>query len=197
MLHSPKKVTWIFLILFLLFVVPLMLASWLSYTKNPFSSHTTNLGELIQPPLDLNQLILSDNKKIKANHWLLLYVNPAVCDKQCKKILYNIRQVRTATGKDMNRVERAILTFSDSPADPHLEALLKTEFAGTLHWITAKQNFTTWLQNDPNALKIVLQDGGIYIADPLGNAMMFYPTQSDPMDMFKDLTHLLKLSHIG
>jgi hypothetical protein len=37
----------------------------------------------------------------------------------------------------------------------------------------------------------------VYIIDPLGNLMMFYPPEADPSGMLKDLRKLLKYSKIG
>jgi len=37
----------------------------------------------------------------------------------------------------------------------------------------------------------------IYIVDPLGNLMMSYPADADPSKMRKDLSRLLKVSHVG
>jgi len=37
----------------------------------------------------------------------------------------------------------------------------------------------------------------VYLIDPLGNLMMFYPPDADPSGMLKDLRKLLKYSKIG
>ena len=37
----------------------------------------------------------------------------------------------------------------------------------------------------------------IYLVDPLGNWMLYYPPGGDGGALFKDVKHLLKLSHIG
>jgi cytochrome oxidase Cu insertion factor (SCO1/SenC/PrrC family) len=195
--QSPQKVRRVFFSLLLLFMVPLLLASWMALKHKSLPHHTTNKGQLLQPPLDITQLKLAKEQKIELGRWLLLYVNPTTaCDKQCEKALYNIRQIRTATGKDINRVQRVILTFSDAPTDTPLEKMLYTEFSGTLHVIASKQLFTEFVQNSVSQ-KTVLQTGGIYVVDPLGNIMMFYSLESDPMGIFKDMTKLLKLSNIG
>ena len=38
---------------------------------------------------------------------------------------------------------------------------------------------------------------GIYIIDPLGNLVFFYPVDAPPEDVLKDLKRLLKVSQIG
>ncbi len=54
------------------------------------------------------------------------------------------------------------------------------------------------------AEQFVLPGGGppdrlhrVYVVDPLGNLMMSYPADADPSRMNKDLSFLLKASHIG
>jgi cytochrome oxidase Cu insertion factor (SCO1/SenC/PrrC family) len=37
----------------------------------------------------------------------------------------------------------------------------------------------------------------IYLVDPLGNLMMYYPSDADPRGMIQDLQRLLKYSQIG
>lgn len=189
-----KKPFWIILSLFILFGVPLIMAAWMAAKDQPLVTHTTNYGELISPPLSLASLALPANQQAWRGRWLLLYVNPEVCDTSCEKALYNIRQIRTATGKNSDRVARAMMAFSE--ADPHLQQLLANDFEGTLYLTPSKAAFATLVQGTA-AEKRVLQEGGIYLVDPLGNIMMFYPLDSDPMGILKDLTRLLKLSHIG
>lgn len=158
---------------------------------------TTHHGQLITPPLDMAKLDLPNDQQLWRGHWLLMYVNPAQsCDKTCEKMLYNIRQIRTATGKNSDRVMRAIVTFAAKSPDPHLQQLLQTEFNGTLHLTPSRAVFVSLLQGNPSE-KLAMQQGSIYLVDPLGNIMMFYPLDADPMGIFKDLSRLLKLSHIG
>jgi hypothetical protein len=38
---------------------------------------------------------------------------------------------------------------------------------------------------------------GIYLVDPLGNAMMVYAPETDPRDILKDLKKLLRVSKVG
>jgi hypothetical protein len=39
--------------------------------------------------------------------------------------------------------------------------------------------------------------GGVYLIDPLGNLVMYFPPDLDPKDAVRDIKHLLKLSNIG
>ena len=42
-----------------------------------------------------------------------------------------------------------------------------------------------------------LQPNRLYISDPMGNIMMSYNDQSEPMAVLKDMQRLLKVSQIG
>lgn len=204
MKNKQKKVRSTFLYLSLLFIVPLVLASWMVLKKAPLSLHTTNHGQLLQPPLQMQAfgISLPKNRAVgdtqdEKNRWILLYVYPHPCDAQCEKALYDMRQVRTAMGKDIDRVERAILTASDSSSDMQLEKWLQGPFHGTTHLKIAQKTFSSFLQKKNESTTHKMRIEGIYIVDPLGNLILFYPPAADAMGIFKDLTRLLKLSHIG
>lgn len=37
----------------------------------------------------------------------------------------------------------------------------------------------------------------IYLIDPIGNVFMYYPANTDPMNILKDMKHVLEVSQIG
>ncbi len=203
-LHTRKKIRpyWILTILLLIFAIPLLLA-WFTATENDqLGQGTTNHGQLLQPPLDLSKLDLRSiqsqpiEPKVWKGRWLLLAVSPGACDAACTKNIYYLRQIRTATGKYSERVQRAVLTFSDQAPDPKLQLLLNTDYAGTLHFVTRSTQFANFIHHTPDE-KLALQQGGIYLVDPLGNVLITYQRNTDPMGIYKDLMRLLKISHIG
>lgn len=195
--HRKNRPAIILIAILLLFGLPLLGAFLMTQEKMTLSSHTTNHGQLIQPPQDFAQLALHqmNGKPVTPDQWkgkwLMVFVNTQpLCDAVCEQKLYYLRQIKTATGKESARVERVILTVSGAPPDPHLAHMLSTDFAGTLHFVVSKENFS----HNPH----LKSDGyNIYLVDPLGNIMMMYAQDSNPMGMLKDLTRLLKLSHIG
>ncbi|HVV67437.1 MAG TPA: hypothetical protein VHE99_00130 [Gammaproteobacteria bacterium] len=199
---KSKNPLWILLILLLLFAIPLLLAWYFSTENDQLGQGTTNHGQLLQPPLDLSKLDLRDTQSQPISpdqwkgRWLMLYVSPGACHEICAKGLYYLRQIRTATGKYSERVQRGVLTFSNQPTDTQLQHLLNSEFTGTLHWVTTFDTFAQFIHKTPNE-KLALQEGGIYLIDPLGNVLMWYPPNTDPMGIYKDLMRLLKISNIG
>lgn len=202
MIYRPHlSAQWIFWLLISIFVIPLIAAYFLSTHHEQMGLGTKNHGQLINPALHFNTLNLQDAqlKPIASpawrGHWLLLLVVPKNCDRRCEKQIYQLQQIRTATGKESNRVIRGVLTFTRPPGNP-LPHLLQTRFPGTYYFLTSASQFQQ-LVHGSVVEKVAFEPGNIYLVDPLGNLLMVYPPQTDPMGIFKDLTLLLKVSNIG
>lgn len=202
-LHRLKKPVLTLLGLFIIFLGPIFGAYYYYYYAN--SGHdlgkTTNKGVLIQPPLKLSALALQDssghtiNSQELLGKWLIVYLEPGACDQNCGKNLYYMRQIRTATGKDQDRVHRIIVTFNNEPNE-QLTQLLTLEYAGTTHLVANSQQFAQFIKNLPNAT-LALKQGSIYLVDPLGNMIMEYGATAKPMGILQDLNRLLRASQIG
>lgn len=156
----------------------------------------TNYGELLDPrsyPMPLLGATMLDGKPVELSaykgKWIMLQVDQGECGEPCRKKLYDMRQLRTATGKDRERIERVWLITDDQP----LETLLLREYDGT-HMLRVKTDaIKTWLPTESGASAA----DHIYIIDPLGNLMMRFPKNADPNKIKKDLAKLLKASSIG
>src|SRR5579863_7820794 len=115
------------------------------------------------------------NSPIDVNY-LALENNPKkwrvlyICDSACEEIHDQLTQVKKALGKDSDRV--SILLMNNK-----LEKL-KNAFAQQ-----GKQDFAI--------------NHKIYLIDPLGNLFMYYPDDTDPMNILKDLKRVLEVSQIG
>ncbi len=151
-----------------------------------------NYGELIParpliaPPLrhlDQRAFGLSELK----GKWILLQLDEADCAAACKAKLYNMRQVRLAQGREMERVERVWLILDDAP----LETQLMREYDGTR---MLRASGSPLLAKFPPPGRV---RDHIYLIDPLGNLMLRFPKDADPRRMHKDLARLLKVSRIG
>src|ERR1700759_4218472 len=165
----------------LIFFAPLAFSFYLYYGRHWHPGGRVNVGELIDPapPLPAVSLPLalgagSTDAQFLKGKWTFLYVQHGRCDDECRRHLYDTRQVRLALDREMNRVQRVFIADADccdlselkvahpdlivvraSPADDTLLALLpQREGAVNSH--------------------------RIYVIDPLGNAMMFYGPDSKP-----------------
>lgn len=173
---------------------PLLASYFTYYVIKPQSR--TNYGTLLDPrnypmpalgstALDGTALSLEAYK----GKWLMLQVNDADCQDVCKKRLYDMRQLRAAQGREMERIERIWLITDDKP----LDTVLMREYDGMRHLRVTRQALQAWL---PAEAGTELADH-IYLVDPLGNLMMRYPKDADPNKIKKDLIKLLKASSIG
>jgi cytochrome oxidase Cu insertion factor (SCO1/SenC/PrrC family) len=187
----------------LMFFAPLALSFYLYYGKFWHPGGRVNAGELIDPVRPVPALALplasprvgsdaaqTDPQFLKGK-WTFLYLQNGRCDDECRRHLYDTRQVRLALDREMNRVQRVFIGDSDccdlkellashpdliairaSPADEPLLALLPKR-AGALN------------------------SHRVYLIDPLGNLMMFYAADARPKGMLEDMKRLLRLSSIG
>lgn len=119
--------------------------------------------------------------------WILLQLDQADCPDSCRAKLYNMRQVRLAQGREMERVERVWLILDEAP----LQTQLIREYDGTRMLRAAGSPI---LAEFPPAGKAC---DHIYLIDPLGNLMLRFPKDADPGRMRKDLSRLLRASRIG
>ena len=173
-----------------------MIASYFTYYVIKPESRT-NYGTLLDPrkyplPESLAPKTL-DGKPVALDtlkgKWIMLLVNGGNCDDACRNKLYEVRQLRLAQGKDMDRIERVWLITDNEP----LETMLMREYDGT-HMLRANSEAVkTWLPADVGNQP----SDHIYLIDPLGNLMMRFPKDADPNKIKRDLVKLLKASRIG
>jgi cytochrome oxidase Cu insertion factor (SCO1/SenC/PrrC family) len=191
----------IFLGLCLLFAVPFLIA-WYMYSNNyVVGAKMSNNGQLISPALHMQALALKneqgagfDQENLRGK-WIMMYVNTGACRKLCRKNLYFMRQIKTAMGKDQNRVERVLLTFSRRPG-VNTKRLVRKRYPGTVHVIADVNQYAHFVhQLQPK--KVQVKAGELFIVDPKGNIMMRYSSQAKSRGEYKDLKRLLKASQIG
>jgi hypothetical protein len=180
----------------LLFFAPLGLAFYMYYGHGSWhpGGHV-NAGELIQPARPLPSLALpllregnTDPNFLKGK-WTLLYVGSGECTENCRRRLYDTRQIRLALDRDMNRVQRVLLA-----EDGCCDARFLHDEHPDLIAIRATSTAAPLLALLPG------RDGAaprVYLIDPLGNLMMFYGADVAPKGMLEDMKRLLRLSSIG
>ena len=149
--------------------IPVSLGNFVGF--DPFS--TENIGEI-------------------RGHWVLVqFIAPRGCGTACRESLKKTRQVRLMLSKDLMRVRRV--------------AVVGVE-------ISLKQADEWWLEH-PDLLRSCrtdelekiataatgsgIADGTVFIMDPIGNFMMWYPADFDPYGLKKDMQRLLRVSQIG
>lgn len=172
-----------------------VVGSWLLYQWWQPTSRM-NHGELVETrPLAMPGLIdVATGKPLPGpglnGKWVLLTVQPATCDERCRQKLYYMRQVRTATNENKERLERVWLLAGGDVPDSQLLA----EHAGL--WV-ARAPDASWTQALPLPATGAGAETYIYLIDPLGNLVLRYDEAFNPKGMLKDLGRLLKYSRIG
>ncbi len=173
---------------------PLIASYFTYYVIKPGSR--TNYGTLLDPrqyPIPRLGGAALDGKPVELDafqgKWQMLQVDSGACRDACRKKLHDMRQLRTAQGKERERVERVWLITDNEPVD----ASLMQEYEGTRMLRVPPAALQAWLPVEQGAS---LADH-IYMIDPLGNLMMRFPKDADPNRIKKDLGRLLKASKIG
>ena len=173
---------------------PLIASYFTYYVIKPGPKN--NYGSLIDPrqhPMPTLGLQSEEGKAVELSSlkgkWLILQIDDASCAEVCQRKLLEIRQLRLAQGKNMDRIERVwLITDAQAVAEK-----LKPGIAGTHLLRSDESKLEKWL---PTESGTNLHDH-IYLVDPLGNLMMRYPKDADPNKIKKDLSKLLKASAIG
>jgi hypothetical protein len=191
---NKSKGRWKLLLVVLVCASPIIFSYLTYYVIKPQSR--TNYGDFIDPrayPIPVLDTTTLDGKPATLDayqgKWVMLQVDSGECPVGCEKKLHDMRQLRLAQGKEMERIERVWLITDSKP----LDTILMREFDGT-HMLRAKSELVrAWLPVEEGA---TVADH-IYMIDPLGNLMMRFPKDADPNKIKKDIIKLLKASSIG
>lgn len=191
---------WVFVMLMLLFVLPVVLATLL-YLTGWRPSSIGHHGELIQPARQVEGLSLQTLDGQPAHFselrgkWLMVHFGPSSCPEECLKNIHTMRQIHAAQAKEIGRVQRVFIA-TDMGAAEKLKAKL-ADYPEMRVWTGEKQALAQVLQSFGVDAEQAAEQQGVYLVDPLGNLIMRYPPGTDPGGMLKDLTRLLKYSWVG
>jgi cytochrome oxidase Cu insertion factor (SCO1/SenC/PrrC family) len=187
----------------LIFFAPLALSFYLYYGRHWHPGGRVNAGELIQPAKPLPAVALplasgensagktqTDAQFLKGK-WTFLYVQHGRCDDECRRHLYDTRQVRLALDREMNRVQRVFIADAECCDLPELKAAHPDLIV--IRKSAADEPLLASLAGSGEAI----DSHRTYLIDPLGNAMMSYPPEAKPKGMLEDVKRLLRLSSIG
>ena len=182
-------------LIILVFALPFLAAyvTYWYYGSNTFN--TTNKGELIIPPINVNKITVNIDDQPTSlaaltgdeirHRWLLIYLAPSRCDKPCTTISFYINQLQTVLGKNSEHLRPVMLQPAIASTLP------ETNYPNVTYGYIAKDTVRTLVAQMPEAVQPT-QDGGIYLVDPHGYMMMYYATKDDAGKMLKDLQKLVK-----
>ena len=176
------------------FVVPLLIAVTMYSLRNDLPTiSTVSHGELIHPaePIQEIQIATANDQMLSLEDlkgkWTYLAYSPHGCDLTCEAILFKLRQTKLATGREINRIQSALLIDSKE---------LASDIAARNQRTSVGQLIKLELESAPGVNRSLVP-GTIYLLDPLGNMMMQYDDTATSKGMLKDIKKLLKISNIG
>jgi hypothetical protein len=157
--------------------------------RGGFGWGTTNHGAFVTPQRMLSDLHLRDEAGLaleEAGVWWLWALTPASCGADCENALQQLRALHILLNKDAGRVRRALVMADATPVDAKS---VDAKSAGGLREAYPQVRFLT---GDLDGLA-----SGIYIVDPIGNLVFWYPFADAGEPVLSDLKRLLKVSQIG
>lgn len=202
--RKPRSI-WPLILIVLLCLAPVVFAVLAYYVPSLGlrPTRTSNYGTLVQPqrpmpdaqalplasldgqPFDLNSL---------RGKWLLVSADSGACPESCVKKLFILRNSHASQGKNVDRLARIWFLTDKAEVDGQiLEA-----YKGT-HMLRADPaRLAAFLapQASPAELEAALK-APMWIIDPLGNLMMQFPADADPISVRDDISKLIRNSRIG
>lgn len=179
--------------IFLLFVAPLAFSYFLYYGLHGLrAGAATNKGELLQPAQPLPEIALTGaggtttSTAVFGKKWTFLQVAPDGCGSECRRSLDETHQIWLLLHDERERVQRVLFVGGETP--PALDKLPAVDvYSGELQpvWALIEQHGTA------------ARPGTVYLIDPLGNWVLYYPPEQNGAGLYQDTKHLLDLSHIG
>ena len=113
------------------------------------------------------------------------------CELPCRESLHKTKQIRLMLHQNLMRVRR-LLVVSNKVAGSSLSTRLDND--RTLLRVRPGKSFIARVSS---VLGGPLDEGMLFLMDPLGNLMMWYPSGFDPYHVKKDMKKLLNVSQIG
>lgn len=196
-------------------VTVILVASWLWYFVAQGDLDlvgrlgTANSGDLLRPPrqaLDAGWEDASEAPFVLGDtpRWTMIVPQrSASCDTACEHQLYELRQIHALLGKNMGRIQRALVTTAapaalqldvdtlseERPLPKTFAAYIEREQRGLALWQSTENSFDTLF------LELPAQPNSWYLMDPAGWIMMRYDSSVPYTDVISDLKFLLKNSN--
>jgi len=152
-------------------------------------------GSLINPPRQLENVSLlrvnerSTEQVSLYGKWSMLFFVDGPCAAECEESLYRLRQIRLATGRRMQRIQR--IAIIDEVESLRFSDNLSENYPGQLY-VSRKDLGEDFLQQFQ---RLELDDkSAIFLIDTRGFLMMRYPGDTDPSGIIRDLSRLLRIS---
>ncbi|WP_420373638.1 SCO family protein [Pollutimonas sp. H1-120] len=203
--HRKPRSAWPLFLIVAMCLAPVVFALLAYYVPSLGlrPQESTNYGALVQPQRPIPSaealpLTTPDGQPFDLaslhGKWLLVSADASACPESCVKKLFILRNSHASQGKNVERLARIwFLTDKGTVPDKILEA-----YKGT-HMLQADPDkLAAFLapQASPAEREAALK-APMWIIDPLGNLMMQFPADADPISVRDDISKLIRNSRIG
>lgn len=165
-------------------IAPVAASYFTYYVIKPTQART--VGDLLDiQPLPVLPAVNDNGQPVDLRNlrgkWVLLMADSGRCEQHCRDMLFTLRQLRLAQGREMGRVERLLLARDALPRQ-------LPDSADGVH---------VWHDTGRLAARLpVAQQADvsrfIYVIDPLGNQVLRYRDDTEPRAVIRELSKLLK-----
>lgn len=108
--HWNRFIPWV---LILLFTLP-FLGSYILYSlRHRFIFNTIETGQLLSPPIQTQNLTFFEPALL--GKWQLVYLQPALCEKECESLISNLNKIYLSLGKESHRVKQRAVPAAQFP----------------------------------------------------------------------------------
>jgi len=178
---------------------------------------TTNNGVLIMPVMDITEFAMVDEQGALAFQsfeelvagvdaddyvpapWRLFFLGSSSCDEPCGDRLFYLRQLHRLLGADEDRVARYYVNVGSGSQvlDERTRRMFAEAFSSQQLVFSERETLLSRLTSIlPEGVDPVAEHY-IFLADPLGNVMLYFTPDNTPEEILQDIEKLLDRSSLG
>ena len=175
----------LFLAVLLITPLAVLLFSTLSFNFGFSPTDTKNNGTFFQEYFDVTELnLLTNSDKLTFEDGKWIFGTYDLNNKDFEQALYLMRQLNVALNRDIYKLKRVLFTQTKPLAEKPLVGYPRTEII---------LDVSHALHDQLNSLggENFFGEQKIFIIDPYGRAVMFFPISLDPKLILKDLKVLI------
>lgn len=198
----PQRSITAMIVVLLVSLAPIVAAVVMYYNPQWWPSDSSNYGQLIDPqrPMPTQAALPAttmdgkpfDIQSLKGK-WLLVAADGGACPDSCARKLFITRNSHASQGKNVERLARVWFITDDAPVPEKVQVA----YEGTLMLRVKPADLARFLSSTPANDAAAALAEPIWVIDPLGNLMLQFPADADPVRVRQDISKLVYNSRIG
>lgn len=125
--------------------------------------------------------------------WVLATADGGACPESCVTKLFILRNSHASQGKNVERLSRVWFVTDDQP----ISQQILDAYKGTIILRADPEKLAAFLTPDAGQPAAQALAAPMWIIDPIGNLMLEFPENADPVSVRKDISKLIYNSRIG